>query len=257
MGIATALVAAIFLLVGIAAGYFARRYWAASRIGDVEEKIKRDLADAEAKGKEIVVEAKEKAASLLVELKNEEKDRRKEIDALESRVLHREETLDKKLTDLSAEESKLRAREESARTKEEAAAKKEGEIEARLEKIGSLSIMEAKDPRFHWTDGSTAQAAEESKFLLSQLPDDWRVTIDSHSSSPIFANENEQLIFGSHKTGIVDDEYVLDNMPFPNKEAAKLALRAKEAKQAALMQELLKRDPQALEKILSKKGGHH
>ena len=129
-----AISAVVFLVVGGAVGYLIRRYSGANK-----------LAEAETKAKEIVLEAKEKAASLLVELKNEEKDRRKEIDALEARVLHREETLDKKLTDLSAEEAKLRAREEGAKAKEEMVAKKEGEIESRLEKIGALSVAEAKE----------------------------------------------------------------------------------------------------------------
>lgn len=129
-----ALSAVVFLVVGGAVGYLIRRYSGANK-----------LAEAETKAKEIVLEAKEKAASLLVELKNEEKDRRKEIDALESRVLHREETLDKKLTDLSVEEGKLRAREESAKAKEEAVSKKESEIESRLEKIGALSMADAKE----------------------------------------------------------------------------------------------------------------
>ena len=121
----------------------------------------------------------------------------------------------------------------------------------------TLSLMEAKDESFYWYDGDDVEKIENSKFLLAQLPMDWRVAVDSHKSSPIFADENAQLIFAGAHLGWVDGEYGLDNMPFPNKEAAKLALRAKEAKQAALMQELLKRDPQALEKILSKKGGGH
>jgi len=129
-----ALSAVVFLVVGGAVGYLARRYSGANK-----------LAEAETKAKEIVLEAKEKAASLLVELKNEEKDRRKEIDALEARVLHREETLDKKLTDLSAEEAKFRVREESAKIKEEMVSKKESEIESRIEKIGALSMVEAKE----------------------------------------------------------------------------------------------------------------
>jgi ribonucrease Y len=115
-------------------GYLTRRYSGANK-----------LAEAETKAKEIILEAKEKSASLLVELKNEEKDRRKEIDALEARVLHREETLDKKLTDLSSEEARLRAREDAAKAKEETVSKKENEIESRIEKIGSLSVAEAKE----------------------------------------------------------------------------------------------------------------
>jgi ribonuclease Y len=129
-----ALSAVVFLVVGGAVGYLVRRYSGANK-----------LAEAETKAKEIILEAKEKSASLLVELKNEEKDRRKEIDALEARVLHREETLDKKLMDLSAEEGNLRAREESAKVKEDEVNKKEGEIESRLEKIGNLSVAEAKE----------------------------------------------------------------------------------------------------------------
>ncbi|HEY5220602.1 MAG TPA: ribonuclease Y [Candidatus Paceibacterota bacterium] len=129
-----ALSAVVFLVVGGAVGYLVRKASAANK-----------LAEAETRAKEIVLEAKEKAASLLVELKNEEKDRRKEIDALEARVLHREETLDKKLTDLSAEEAKFRAREEGAKAIEEMVAKKEGEIDSRLEKIGALSVAEAKE----------------------------------------------------------------------------------------------------------------
>ncbi len=132
--ITIALTGLVFLVVGAAAGYFIRKASGANK-----------LAEAETKAKEIILEAKEKSASILLELKNEEKDRRKEIDALEARVLHREETLDKKLTDLSAEEGKLRAREDKAKEKEEVVAKKEMEIDTRLEKIGALSVAEAKE----------------------------------------------------------------------------------------------------------------
>ncbi len=129
------LVAAVF---GIAVGYFVRRYWAASRLGNVEEKIKKDLAEAEAKAKEIVVEAKDKAASLLVDIKSEEKEHRKEIDALESRLLKKEETFEKRSEELSAEEGKLRTREEKLKTGE-------AEVQSQLEKIGKLSAEEAKE----------------------------------------------------------------------------------------------------------------
>jgi hypothetical protein len=123
----------------------------------------------------------------------------------------------------------------------------------------SLCIMEAKDSRFYWTQGDTVAAIEETKFLLHDLPDDWRVTVDSHSSSPIFASENEQLIFASHKMGIVDDEYVLDNQHYPNKEAAKLAARERKAEKAQFMQKLMQEHPEVGEKVLLKQvgGGKH
>jgi ribonucrease Y len=129
-----AIAAVVFLAVGGAVGYFVRKSSEANK-----------LAEAETKAKEIVAEAREKAAALLLEQKNEEKDRRKEIEAMEQRILHREETLDKKLTDLSTEEGRVRAREDAAKTKEEAAAKKEAEIDSQLEKIGGLTVAAAKE----------------------------------------------------------------------------------------------------------------
>ena len=129
-----AIAAVVFAAVGGAVGYWARKAAEANK-----------LAEAETKAKEIVAEAKEKAAAILLEEKNDEKERRKEIDAMEQRMLHREETLDKKLTDLSAEETKVRAREDAARAKEDAVAKKEAEIDGTLEKIGGLTLAQARE----------------------------------------------------------------------------------------------------------------
>lgn len=89
----TILLAAVFLVVGIAAGYLIRRSIASKKFGSVEERIGKQLADAETKAKEIVLEGKEKVATLLIEAKNEEKDRRKEIDVLESRLLNKRKCL--------------------------------------------------------------------------------------------------------------------------------------------------------------------
>jgi len=141
----TVIIAVLFLVVGAAVGYFTRGSWATKKQGEVEETIKKSIAEAETKAKEIVLDAKEKAASLLVEIKNDEKDRRKEIDALESRILHREESLDKKLTDLSTEETKLKAQSQQLKEKEELVAKKEGEIDGRLEKVGNLTVADARE----------------------------------------------------------------------------------------------------------------
>src|SRR5438046_624125 len=97
----TTLLIAVGLLVGFGAGYWWRKSLASKQAGSVEQKIKKDLEDAEAKAKEILVEAKEKAASFLVDSQKAEKERKKEIEAMESRILTREESLDKKLAHLS------------------------------------------------------------------------------------------------------------------------------------------------------------
>jgi hypothetical protein len=103
----------------------------------------------------------------------------------------------------------------------------------------SFELRRAKDPKFYWTDGTTPDKAEETKFLLSELPADYRVTVDSHSSSPIFSDEATQLIFQARKNNDVDSEYMLDNLPFPNKEVAIAAARKRAADRAQQHQELV------------------
>lgn len=103
----------------------------------------------------------------------------------------------------------------------------------------SFELRRAKDPKFYWTDGSTPDKAEETKFLLAEIPTDYRVTVDSHSSSPIFSDEATQLIFQARKNGDVDSEYMLDNLPFPNKEVAIAAARKRAADGAQQKAELV------------------
>ena len=120
----------------------------------------------------------------------------------------------------------------------------------------TLQMMEAKDDQHYWLKADDPiKDVEATQFLLTDLPEDWRVTIDSHSSSPIFADENAQLIFQAKKMGTVTDEYVIDNMPFPNKEMARVQLREKEARQAKMMQQLLQSDPEMGQKLLAKQVG--
>ena len=139
------LVEAVILLVGIGVGYWVRRYLAANKLGDVEERIRKNIAEAETKAKEIIIEAKDKASSLLVDFQNQEKTRRKEIDELEKRVLKREEMLDAKLNTISTEEGKLKTEEARLRTESDSLRKKSDELELKLQKIGGLSAAEARE----------------------------------------------------------------------------------------------------------------
>ncbi len=119
----------------------------------------------------------------------------------------------------------------------------------------TASLMEAKDSNFYWTKADKPTDIEETKFLFSQLPDDWRITVDSHSSSPIFMDESSQLIFQGAKQGYVDGEYVIDNMPFPAKEGAKEAYKRKQAAAAEerkQMLSVLQKDPEELAKAAVK-----
>lgn len=124
----------------------------------------------------------------------------------------------------------------------------------------TLTLKELKEDRFFWTKADVpVRDIEESKFLLSDLPEGWRVTVDSHSSSPIFADENTQLVFAANSRGIVDGEFVIRNTAMPNQEMAIQAWRKKQEQQAQMMEKLLQADPEAAHKLLTKQltgGGH-
>lgn len=141
----TALLAVVFLVVGIGAGYVGRRHLVGKKLGSVEDQVEKRLAEAETKSKEIILDAKEKAAVFLADTKNEERDRRKEFDAIETRLVSREETLDKRSGDLVHQESAVRAREDALRSKEEGIAQKENEIERKIEEVAGLSVKEAHE----------------------------------------------------------------------------------------------------------------
>lgn len=56
------------------------------------------------------------------------------------------------------------------------------------------------------------------EFLLSQLPDDWRVVVNSHSSSPAFMYEAEQkaLVLANH--GAMNAEQLIESLDPPNRD---------------------------------------
>jgi hypothetical protein len=119
-----------------------------------------------------------------------------------------------------------------------------------------LSIREAKDDHRYWTDGENEKTIEATGFNLTDLPEDRRVTVDSHSSSPIFRDSHTQLLFALAKMQAIDPLTLLENVDLPNKDISIERLKEREEQQKALMQQLMQKDPQALEKILAHKGGH-
>lgn len=116
----------------------------------------------------------------------------------------------------------------------------------------TLELMEAKEDRNFWTVADTPQTIEQSSFMISDLPQDWHVTVDSHSSSPIFANESQQLIFALLKAGIVGGDYAIDNLPLPNKEAAKAGLKQRAKVKQEEFKTLMEKFPEDAGKAMAK-----
>jgi hypothetical protein len=114
-------------------------------------------------------------------------------------------------------------------------------------------MKKAKDASNYWTKADDPiRDVAATAFLLADLPDDTRVVVDSHSSSPIFSDENTQLVFAAHAKGVVGEEYVIDNTPLPNKDTAKTELRERKKAAQEQMEKLLKEFPDLGQKVAQK-----
>lgn len=115
-----------------------------------------------------------------------------------------------------------------------------------------FSLMQFKDGRNYWTDGTNVQTIKDSSFLLKDIPEDRHISVDSHSSSPIFADDHEQLIDFGVKAGFLDGEDAIDDLPYPEKEKKKQRLRARQEAAAKSKEKMLQKYPQLAESIAKK-----
>ena len=115
----------------------------------------------------------------------------------------------------------------------------------------ALDLLVAKDATKYLTD-----AEQPVEFLLSQLPEDRRINVDSHSSSPIYEEDNMQKIGFLAKLGFIGGEATIDAMGLQEGELYKQEYRTKEAAQAAQMNQLQQTNPDAFAKAMGKGKAH-
>jgi hypothetical protein len=114
----------------------------------------------------------------------------------------------------------------------------------------TLAAMEAKDAKVYWAN---AETKKEGEFLLNSLPDDRRVSVDSHSSSPIYHDDNANLISFGVKAGFITGESAIEDLPFQHKDKLIQRLKEKEKQQQALLESL---PPEEKAKVLAGHSGH-
>lgn len=134
----------IAAIIGLIAGYLVRKFWSRQSVSSAEAKANKIITTAKDKEKEILLAAKDKSIRLIDEAKKEEKERRQDLQHLQSRLEKREEVFDKKILELENRQQALRNKEAKLQQQEEDIAKiKEQQME-KLEKIAALSQAEAK-----------------------------------------------------------------------------------------------------------------
>ena len=134
----------VALAVGLAVGYFLRKFQAKSRIGTAERRAEKLLEEARQKEKEVVLQAKDQAIKITEEAKKQENEIRQQILRIQERLEKKETDLDERAKELERGKKDLEAKNEDLKKlKDELMAGKDKQLEA-LEKIAKLSREEAK-----------------------------------------------------------------------------------------------------------------
>lgn len=98
----------------------------------------------------------------------------------------------------------------------------------------TLAALEAKNNKIYWTDPSSGDSRE---FLLAQLPDDRRVAVDSHSSSPIYEDDHKELVGFGLKNKMIGPDSALELLRYPMRDILKTRLKKMQAAEQKMIQE--------------------
>ncbi len=129
---------------GMLVGYFARKVWASKQVETAEARLQKALDEAHQQEKEILFKAKEKGMKIIEDAKRDEDQRRREIQAQQQRLEHRESTFDQKLLQIEKSQKQLVEKENRLENvHKELSVIREQQV-AKLEKIAALTKDEAK-----------------------------------------------------------------------------------------------------------------
>ena len=99
----------------------------------------------------------------------------------------------------------------------------------------SLAAYEAKEAQVYWVDPNDGGKTD---FRMNQLPDDRRVSVDAHSSSPIYHDDMTNLMTYGHRAGYITPQSMIEFLPYQNKEMLLQRLKDQQEAQKALLEKL-------------------
>jgi ribonuclease Y len=140
-----ALIIVLCIVGGIAAGYALRYVVSIARKKSLEIEVKKITLDAKAEAQAVVDKAETKAEQIIKELKEREEKKERDWKEKEDRLAKKEELLDTRQTDMSAEVERVKERVEEVKSIKEKAQQALEQRLAELEKIAKLSEEEAKE----------------------------------------------------------------------------------------------------------------
>jgi ribonuclease Y len=131
-------------IAGVAIGYYLRLIISLGKKGSMELEIKEMLLTAKEEAKKIAEEAEVKSKKLAEEARIEIKEKEDKIQQIESRLIKKEDILDKRQADIDKEVETIKEKIVEIKSIKDRADKLEQEKAKELENIASMSIEDAK-----------------------------------------------------------------------------------------------------------------
>jgi len=146
------LIAVLLGVAGLGAGYGVSNYSNKKKSANAEDKVEKELAKAKKEADRLVDEARAESHKINDNARKEEQTRRNELKDLETRLVQRESTLDKKLDELDQRNERLRAGEDEVETLKNEIRDIRVKQQDKLEKIAKLSKAEAAEKLMQMTE---------------------------------------------------------------------------------------------------------
>ena len=139
--------AAAALIAGIAIGYLARRFLAATNVKHAEHYAERIMAEARAKQKEIVLEGKDDALQVQRAAEEEAREKRADLQRQERLLLDRAEGLDRKVESLERREGTFEERQREVEAEKARLAELQAQQLLELERVSGTPGADPADRR--------------------------------------------------------------------------------------------------------------
>jgi len=180
---------AVAAVVGLVVGMLLKRGMSEAKIREAEDQAKRIMKDAErdaeTRKKELVLEAKDRLHQQRSEFEKEAKDRRNELNALEKRLLQKEEHLEKKESQIDSRESDIVKNEKDIARRDGALKEMEEKysegIERQLKELERISGMSAEDARNELKMRMEEDARHEAAKAIKLMEEEAKATADKKS----------------------------------------------------------------------------
>ena len=174
----------ILAIVGIVVGYGVSQNMTKKKLGSAEKEAEKQLEKAKKEASKQLDDARMEAGKIADEARRDESIRRKELKDIESRLVGREENLDRKLDELDRRNEKLRISEDEAEALKNEIRDLRVKQQEKLEKIAKLKQSEAAEKLMQMTE---RDIREDLKGLIVKLQNEAKDNAEDLASMQIVA----------------------------------------------------------------------